>query len=1785
MYSTFLGGASYEEGQAIAVNASGYAYVTGGTSSPDFPTVNSISPFDGGDDSFVAELTPSGSMLVFSTYLGAQSEANGIALDQNGNVYIAGVAYSASLPTTPLSAQPNYGGGTDAFVAKLLTSGPAVNRAPRTLTFEATDVGVGSLPQDVTLSDTGNQPLANIVIATSGDFSQTNTCGNSLDAGASCTVAVTFTPSVTGTRAGTIAITDNAQDSPQNIVLSGNGVTGPLVQFSPASLSFPPQIRGTTSTVQVVTLTNRGNVGLNISSLTASGDFTQTNNCGSSVAAGASCTINVTFAPATVGSETAQLTVTDNAFDSPQTVSLSGTGTCQFTATPSAVSAAWEAITGPPYICVYNGPPVTAWSCPLASSTIQLGSNCGAAPFTLSLSESPYLVFGATANGSTTPATITLRAEPYGNLPQPTIYNASLTVNGATPPLVVPITIAGVMSWAVDPQELSFQYALGGPAPPSQELTVYSPLGWQVGTLSVSGGSWLSPSGLVRLPVEYQPYQSAVSVNPSGLPVGTYQAQLLYNFGATMQGQYYPAPNSPLVIPVTLTVINAPVLGTNALLVGSAGGTSSVALSYSGAWTATASGSFLHISSGSAGGTGSAVVAFTYDPFTGTGTRSGTLTIAGLTVTVTQGGTNYVGPYGSSPGTALVSSGLSSPFGLAVDGSGNVYVADTKNNAVKKWTASTQQVTTLVSSGLNKPSGVAVDSSGNVYIADTGNFAIKEWGASTQQVTTLVSSGLLNPTGVAVDGSGNVYAADGGNAVYEWSASTQQVSTLAQLSSPTGVAVDGSGNVYIASTANNAVYEWNASTQQVTTLVSSGLHGPYGVAVDGSGNVYIADTNSGAVKGWSASTQQVTTLASAGLNGPCGVAVDGSGSVYIADTGNNAIKELPYAFVSPANLTEPASAGTGSLLPVLPSTAPLTGVFAPTSDQNWLTIGAIASGVVGFSFSPNTSTSRVAHIAVLGQRITVTQDGSATQTINFGAVANQVVGTAPFTVSATASSGLPVSFASLTSAVCTVSVATVTLVSAGTCTIQAMQAGNIDYTAATPVDQSFQVTQVSQTITFGSLTNQALGTAPFTLSATATSGLVVSFASTTSAVCTVSVATVTLVSVGPCTIQATQAGSTTYAAATPVNQSLQVTQESQTITFGTLANQSFGTPPFTVGATASSGLPVGFASTTSAVCTVSGATVTLVSVGTCTIHATQAGSSNYIAATSVNQSFQVTQGSQTITFGALANRSFVTPPFPVSATASSGLPVGFASTTSTVCTLSGMTVTLVSVGTCSIIAYQAGNTNYAAALSVFQSFQVTQGGQTINFNTLANQALGTAPFTLNATASSALAVGFASTTSAVCTVSGATVTLLAVGTCTIIAYQAGNTDYAEAPSVFHSFQVTPASPSAPAISSLGPASAAPSAAAFTLTVNGTGFISGAVVQWNGTALATTFVSATQLTASVSAALIASAGMATVTVVNPGAVTSGGVGFTIQSGPAATAVSPDTGNGASQAFTFTFSDPSGYQNLGVLDVLINNYLDGIQACYVALVPSGANAGTVYLVDDGGDAGGPFAGYMALPGTGSVSNSQCTVSGTGSSVVGSGTTITLTLNVSFSASFTGNRIFYTAARDTGTGNSGWQALSTWQVPGATATPTQATGVTPASGSGASQSFVFTFADSAGWQDLGVVDVLFNNFLDGIQGCYVAYSVPSATLYLVDDGGDAGGPFAGYLALPGTGSVSNSQCTVSGVGSTASGSGNTLTLTLNVSFTPAFAGNRIFYTAAGNAAGTENSGWQALGAWTVP
>ena len=377
-------------------------------------------------------------------------------------------------------------------------------------------------------------------------------------------------------------------------------------------------------------------------------------------------------------------------------------------------------------------------------------------------------------------------------------------------------------------------------------------------------------------------------------------------------------------------------LGTSNLLVGATAGSDSVALAANSPWTATANDSWLHLSVANQSGTGSTNVIFTFDANAGA-TRTGTLTIAGKTVTINQAGSAYI-PVTSA--TTLVSSNaitsLNTPYGVAVDGVGNVYFADTGNNAIKKWTVADNAVTTLVSSGLNGPRGVAVDGAGNIYIADTTNNAIKKWTAADSTVTTLLASNAIT-----------------------------------SLNRPYGVAVDVAGNVYCNSGVT--IKKWTAVNSAVTTLVSAGLVFPWGVAVDGGGNVYIGSGGNAAVKKWIAASNTIATILSAGLNKPNGVAVDGSGNVYIADTGNNVIKELPHAFVDTTAKVEGALAGVDTLPAVFPSTIKLSDPFGPTNDSPWLTITGVTNSVVSYAFTANYTTNRTGYITLLGKNIAVTQ--------------------------------------------------------------------------------------------------------------------------------------------------------------------------------------------------------------------------------------------------------------------------------------------------------------------------------------------------------------------------------------------------------------------------------------------------------------------------------------------------------------------------------------------------------------------------------------------------------------------------------------------------------------------------------------------------------------------------------------------------------------------------------------------------------------------------------------------
>ena len=210
---------------------------------------------------------------------------------------------------------------------------PAVGVAPASLTFSNTLVGTSTAAQSITLSNTGGAPLNLTSIAitgtNSGDFVQTNTCGASVAAGGSCSINATFTPTATGARSAVVTIFDNVTGSPQTVGLTGTGVA-PAASVAPTSITFSNTSVGTSTAAQSITLSNTGGAPLNLTSIaitgTNSGDFAQTNTCGTSVAAGANCSINVTFKPSATGARSAVVTITDNATGSPQTVGLTGTG-------------------------------------------------------------------------------------------------------------------------------------------------------------------------------------------------------------------------------------------------------------------------------------------------------------------------------------------------------------------------------------------------------------------------------------------------------------------------------------------------------------------------------------------------------------------------------------------------------------------------------------------------------------------------------------------------------------------------------------------------------------------------------------------------------------------------------------------------------------------------------------------------------------------------------------------------------------------------------------------------------------------------------------------------------------------------------------------------------------------------------------------------------------------------------------------------------------------------------------------------------------------------------------------------------------------------------------------------------------------------------------------------------------------------------------------------------------------------------------------------------------------
>ncbi len=351
-------------------------------------------------------------------------------------------------------------------------------------------------------------------------------------------------------------------------------------------------------------------------------------------------------------------------------------------------------------------------------------------------------------------------------------------------------------------------------------------------------------------------------------------------------------------------------------------------------------------------------------------------------ITTVAGGSTQVGDGGTA-----VTAQLNRPSGVAIDLSNGLIIADQMNDRVRRVDLDSGQITTVAGNGtagfagdggpaaeaqLNRPSSVAVDGSGNIFIADRWNNRVRRVDATTGVITTVAVAS--NPQGVALDRSGNLFFVDGSR-VRRLDADTGLISTVAgalnrgfsgddgpatsaQLNGPQGLAVDGSGNLFIADFANNRIRRVDASTGTIGTVVGGGtstddrglatslrLSLPIGVAVDGAGNLFIGEYGSHRVRYVDVSIWAIETVGGTGARGfsgdggsataaqvhsPMGVALDHAGNLYVADYGNHRLRRVERIDLPPPTATPtPTPTATPTATPT--PTPTLTPTLTPTS--------------------------------------------------------------------------------------------------------------------------------------------------------------------------------------------------------------------------------------------------------------------------------------------------------------------------------------------------------------------------------------------------------------------------------------------------------------------------------------------------------------------------------------------------------------------------------------------------------------------------------------------------------------------------------------------------------------------------------------------------------------------------------------------------------------------------------------------------------------------------------------
>jgi sugar lactone lactonase YvrE len=539
------------------------------------------------------------------------------------------------------------------------------------------------------------------------------------------------------------------------------------------------------------------------------------------------------------------------------------------------------------------------------------------------------------------------------------------------------------------------------------------------------------------------------------------------------------------------------------------------------------------------------------------------------------------GTFGFHDDAALLAQ-LNVPQGLAKDAAGNIFFSEYVNRRIRKITGTT--VTTVAGNGgfdgegglatdasLNGPRGVALDADGNIFITDSFNDRIRKVDKSTGNIST-----------VAGDGA-HEYSGDGG------------LATNAGLNWPTGIIFDKDGNLFFTDAGNHVVRKIEKTSGLITTVAGNGSNGfggdlgpatnasftnPTGLAFDSLGNLFIADQYANKIRRVDATTGIITTFAGNGtsgsdgdggpavnaqLNNPTKISFGSKGNLLIVDSYNNKIRMVnaTTAVISTVvnstdidQLLSPSDVIVqGDELYVLEafrikiinqSTGVRT-VIAGSTDGYFGDGGAAVDGQFKFMtnfvrdpagnlFIADTENNRIRKITA-----------RVSQTLSFDPLTPRTYGDPPFDLTATASSGLPVSFTSSDINIADVSGKTVTIHSGGTITITAIQPGDLDFLPSSPASQALSINKANQSVTFGAIASKTLGGPSFDPNASASSGLDITY-STSSDKVAISGKQVSLVKAGRLTITADQAGNANFLAALPVEQNFCINPAKPVIT-------------------------------------------------------------------------------------------------------------------------------------------------------------------------------------------------------------------------------------------------------------------------------------------------------------------------------------------------------------------------------------------------------------------------------------------------------------------------------------------------------------------------------------------------------------------------------------------------------------------------------------------------------------